>query len=132
VDDNRLRQLLIQTDAATPQPRTGDVVNGAIRRRALRRRDALTVAAAPILLFLAFYAGCFVTARNRPSAATPSPSAAIPANNPAGHLTPLSDETEFRLEQAVLSGGIDAMPPWHPPTLRAVEIPELEITRGGI
>jgi len=39
VDDNRLRQLLIQTDAAAKPPAAGDLVGGAILRRSRRRRN---------------------------------------------------------------------------------------------
>jgi hypothetical protein len=40
VDENRLRELLVQTDAASVLPRGGDLIGGAIRRRSRRRRKA--------------------------------------------------------------------------------------------
>jgi hypothetical protein len=40
VDENRLRELLVQTDAATVLPRGGDLIGGAIRWRSRRRRNA--------------------------------------------------------------------------------------------
>jgi hypothetical protein len=40
VDENRLRELLVQTDAASASPEGKDLVGGAIRRRSRRRRNA--------------------------------------------------------------------------------------------
>jgi hypothetical protein len=40
VDENRLRELLVQTDAASVSPGGGDLIGGAIRRRFRRRRRA--------------------------------------------------------------------------------------------
>jgi hypothetical protein len=40
VDENRLRELLAQTDAASALPRGEDLIGGVIRRRSRRRRKA--------------------------------------------------------------------------------------------
>jgi hypothetical protein len=50
VDDRRLRELLIQTDAAAAPPETRDLLGGAIRRRFRRRRNTAIGAMGAILL----------------------------------------------------------------------------------
>jgi len=50
VDDNRLRQLLIQTDAEAKPLVAGDLVGGAIRRRSRRRRNTAIGAIGSICL----------------------------------------------------------------------------------
>jgi hypothetical protein len=124
MDDNRLRQLLIQTDAGIQPPRTGDLLADAIRRRSQRRRTAGAAVIGSAGLLLAFYAGVWVEAQNRPQPATQPPSASLLASDSHQPLPAFSDESGFNLEQAVLAHGLSAMPAHRPVTIHGDEIPE--------